>query len=161
MSPEAYRFATVQGDKVQWLMRRNCSVTPRQLCWMYVSLSGVSLSIAAVFWWQGATLVMPFAWMELLAVGVAFLVYARHAADGEKIVLENTTLVVELERAGRLQRSEFARDWVRVEPKNVKESLVVLSGQGRSVSVGRFLRPELRSALAKEIRAALSARGLG
>lgn len=161
MSSQTYRFATVQGDKVQWFMRRNCSVTPRQLCWMYASLSGVSLGIAGAFWWQGATLVMPFAWVELLAVGVAFLIYARHAADGEKIVLGNTTLVIELERAGRLQRSEFARDWVRVESGDVKESLVVLSGQGRSVCVGRFLRPEMRSALAKEIRAALSARGLG
>ena len=138
-------------------MRRNCSVTPRQLCWMYVSLCSVSLGIAVAFWWQGATLVMPFAWIELLAVGVAFLVYARHAADGERIVLENATLVVELERAGRLQRSEFARDWVRVEPKSAKESLIVVTGQGRSVSVGRFLRPELRSALAREIRAALRA----
>ena len=105
-------------------------MTPRQLCWMYALLSGVSLGISAVFWWQGATLVMPFAWVELLALGVAFVVYARHAADGEKIVLENATLVIELERAGRLQRSEFARDWVRVESTSAKESLLWCRGKG-------------------------------
>jgi uncharacterized membrane protein len=157
VSSQAFSVATVQGEKVQWFLKRNCSVTPRQLCWMYASLTVVSLGISAAFWWRGATLVMPFAWLELLAVGVAFVMYARHAADGERIVLENATLVVELERAGRLQRSEFSRDWVRVEPQNVSGSLVVVSGHGRSVSVGRYLRPELRPVLAKEIRAALRA----
>jgi uncharacterized membrane protein len=44
---------------------------------------------------------------------------------------------------------------VRVEPKDDDRSLIELSGQGRRVQVGRFLRPELRPALAKEIRQAL------
>jgi uncharacterized membrane protein len=34
-------------------------------------------------------------------------------------------------------------------------SLVELSGQGRQVRVGRYLRPELRTPLAREIRCAL------
>lgn len=45
----------------------------------------VSLGIATFFWFQGTTLVMPFAWLELVVVGSAFMVYARHARDGEKI----------------------------------------------------------------------------
>ena len=115
----------------------------------------VSLGIATFFWFQGATLIMPFAWAELLAVGAAFLVYARHARDGEKISLEGGQLVVELETAGRLQRAEFNREWVRVEPKDGDGSLIEVSGQGRSIRVGRHLRPELRPALAREIRFAL------
>ena len=98
---------------------------------------------------------MPFAWAELLAVGTAFLVYARHARDGEKISLQGTRLVVELQTAGRLERAEFNREWVRVEPTGGDGSLIEVSGQGRSVSVGRHLRPELRPALAREIRLAL------
>ena len=140
---------------VQWLLRRNCSVTPSQLLGLFVSLSVVSLGIATFFWFQGATLIMPFAWAELLAVGAAFLVYARHARDGEKISLEGGQLVVELETAGRLQRAEFNREWVRVEPKDGDGSLIEVSGQGRSIRVGRHLRPELRPALAREIRFAL------
>ena len=140
---------------VQWLLRRNCSVTPSQLLGLFVSLSVVSLGIATFFWFQGATLIMPFAWAELLAVGAAFLVYARHARDGEKISLEGGQLVVDLETAGRLQRAEFNREWVRVEPKDGDGSLIEVSGQGRSIRVGRQLRPELRPALAREIRFAL------
>ena len=140
---------------VQWLLKRNCSVTPSQLLGLFLSLSVVSLGIATFFWFQGATLIMPFAWAELLAVGVAFLIYARHARDGEKISLEGGQLVVELETAGRLQRAEFNREWVRVEPKDGDGSLIEVSGQGRSIRVGRHLRPELRPALAREIRFAL------
>ena len=72
--------------------------------WIYGSLCLVSLSIGSVFWIWGAKLVMPFVGLELVAVGLAFLVYARHATDGEHISLEGGRLVVELENAGRLQR---------------------------------------------------------
>ena len=157
----AFRFATApQSDQpshqsVQWLLKRNCSVTPVQLLALFASLSVVSLGIATFFWVQGATLVMPFAWAELIAVGIAFTIYARHARDGEKISLQGGQLVVELETAGRLERAEFNREWVRVEPKNGDGSLIEVSGQGRSVRVGRHVRPELRPALAREIRFAL------
>ena len=98
---------------------------------------------------------MPFAWAELAAVAVAFIVYGRHATDGEKIYLQGSQLVVELSTAGRLHRAEFNREWVRVEPKDGDGSLIEVSGQGRLVRVGRHVRPELRPALAREIRFAL------
>ena len=100
-------------------------------------------------------MVMTFTLMEMLAVGAAFLLYSRHAADTEKIVLQDGQLVVELETAGRTQRAEFNREWVRVEPKYGDGSLIEVSGQGQSVRVGRHMRPELRSMLAREIRFAL------
>jgi uncharacterized membrane protein len=155
------RFGTfsAQGDhnaeQVQWQLKPNCSVTPAQLIQFYVSLCVVSLGIAGFFWLQGAGMVLLFAGLELVAVGVALMVYARHARDGEKIFLQGSQLVVELETAGRVVRAEFVRDWVRVEPKSGDGSLIEVSGQGRSVVVGRYLRPELRPALAREIRLAL------
>jgi uncharacterized membrane protein len=150
-----YRFATVQGQAIHWFLGRNCSVTPAQLGWMYASLCVVTLGIGTFFWFQGAVLVLPFAWLELAAVGAAFVAYARHAADREHILLKGRRLVVELENGGQLQRAEFDRDWVRVEPAADDRSLIEVSGQGRRVSVGRFVRPELRPVLAREIRRAL------
>lgn len=155
MSNLVFRFATIQGQNIHWFLKRNCSVSPAQLAWVYLSLCVVSLGIGVVFWFQGATLVMPFAWVELLVVGVSFRVYARHATDGEKISLQGAQLVVELESAGKLERAEFNREWVRVEPRTDDRSLIEVSGQGRTVQVGRYVRPELRPALAREIRMAL------
>jgi uncharacterized membrane protein len=155
VSNPVFRFATVQGQNIHWFLKRNCSVTPAQLGWLYASLCVLSLGIAFFFWFQGAVLILPFTGLELAAVGAAFLAYARHAADGETISLQGRQLVVELENAGHLQRAEFDREWVRVEPSADDRSLIELSARGRRVSVGRYLRPELRPELAREIRSAL------
>lgn len=155
MSTLVFRFATVSGQDIHWFLKRNCSVSPAQLGWLYLSLCVLSMAIAGAFWLRGAKLILPFAWVELMLVGVAFLVYARHATDGERISLSDKRLVVELENAGRLERAEFDRDWVRIEPRAEDTSLIEVSGRGRSVQVGRYVRPELRPALAREIRMAL------
>jgi uncharacterized membrane protein len=163
MQPPAsgYRFATSSKPGphgqlgVQWLLKRNCCLSPTQLWRFYASLCVVSLGIASFFWSIGATMVMPFAWLELAAVGAALLVYARHAGDGEKIILGDGRLVIELETAGRTQRAEFNALWVRVEPGAGDGSLIEVFGQGRSVVIGRHVRPEWRPALAREIRSAL------
>lgn len=140
---------------MRWLLRRNCSITPSQMLVFFATLSVVSLSVATVCWMQGATLVMPFAWLELLAVGVALLVYSRHATDSESIQLQPGRLTVEHACGRRIERAEFVPSWVRVEPEHGDNSLIELSGQGQRISVGRFVRPELRRQLANELRWAL------
>jgi uncharacterized membrane protein len=122
---------------------------------VYASLCVVSLGISGFFWFQGATLVLPFAMLEVVALGVAFVLYARHATDGERIFLRDGRLLVELECGGKLERAEFSGRWVRVEPGAYDQSLIELTGQGKMVRVGRFIRPELRPVLAREIRQAL------
>ena len=155
MSNPAFRFARVSGQSIDWMLKRNCSVTPSQLGWAYGALCVTSLGIGAWFWAMGARFVLGFAWIELMAVGLAFFAYARHAGDGETISLRGSRLVVETALGGRHQRAEFSRDWVRVEPQVGDTSLIEVSGQGRKVKVGRYVRPELRPALAHEIRTAL------
>jgi uncharacterized membrane protein len=140
---------------LQWRLLRNCSITPRQLGAVYVSLCLVSLAIAVGFFAQGATLVLAFAGVELLAVGAALLVFARHAADHETMTLLGRSLQVEQCSGSRVLRTEFAADWLTIEPAAGQGSLVELSGRGQSVRVGRFLRPELRGAFARELRLAV------
>ncbi|MDZ4188445.1 MAG: DUF2244 domain-containing protein [Hydrogenophaga sp.] len=152
---KAFRLATVSADGLQWTLRRNCSVTPAQLAMTFGALGTLSLVVAVFFWFQGAVLVLPFAVIELAALSAAFFVYARHAADSERVSLQGGHLIVELETAGNVMRSEFLREWVRIEPLTRGQLVEVRSG-GSSVQVGRFLRPELRPVLAREIRLALS-----
>ena len=155
------RFASescnpVSGEwSMQWRLKKNCSITPRQLFGVYVFLFVLSLGIAGAFWLKGATLVLPFAGAELLALGVAMLIYARHAADEEDIRLGRQSLTVVCTHGGRVERVEFEPAWVRVEPEHGDHSLIELSGQGRQIAVGRFVRPELRRQLADEFRWAL------
>jgi uncharacterized membrane protein len=140
-----------------WLfdLRRNVSITPRQLVAAYALLCSVSLVVAGGFWWQGVTVVGLFTGLELLAVGVALLVVARHAGDREVITLTGREMAVEQRVGPAVERMSFRAEWVRVEPVADDGSLVELSGEGRSVRVGRHVRPELRVALAQELRRAL------
>jgi uncharacterized membrane protein len=148
---------------LQWLLRPNCSITPRQLGMIYLSLCCVSLLIGVFFVLQGAPFVLAFAGIELAAVGVALLAYARHAGDRETLTLVGRSLQVEQCFGTRVRRAEFVADWLHVEPAAGQGSLVELSARGERLRVGRFLRPEQRSAFALELRRALrrATRGAG
>lgn len=140
---------------MQWVLRRNCSITPRQLLGFYLSLATVSLGIALGFWWAGATAVLAFAGFEVLMLGVALAVYARHATDCETITLAGGELAIEHRHGVAVDAACFRAEWVRVEPSAGDGSLLEVSGEGRRAQIGRYLRPEWRSQLAQEIRTAL------
>lgn len=140
---------------LQWVLKRNCSIAPRQLLAVYLSLCVVSLGVALGFWLQGATLILAFAGVELLLVGLALLVYARHAADRETVTLADREVAVEQCFGRQVAQAAFRAEWLCVEPAKAQGSLVELAGQGRRVRVGRFLRPEQRADFARELRHAL------
>jgi len=153
-NPDDYRLAQRRDDALHWSLRRHCAVTPSQLASVFVMLGTVSLVVAGVFWAQGAVLVMPFALLELLALGTAFVVHARHATDGESVVLCDGRLVVEFESAGVVRRCEFERERVRLHPSGRQVLIEVRSG-ARVVRIGRYLRSDLRPVLLHELRQAL------
>jgi uncharacterized membrane protein len=153
---QSYRFASHSPEGVVWLLKRNCSLTPRQCALAYGLLACVSLCVAGFFWWFGAVLVLPFAAMELVALALALWWYARHATDREHIRLEPKRLVVEWEHGGQVQRQELVREWVRVSPSLAAGGLVALTAGGQTLEVGRYVRPDLRPQLAREIRVALA-----
>ncbi len=79
------REVTLAGDAdapraLQWLLRRNCSITPGQLGAVYGSLCVVSLLIGGFFLVQGAPLVLAFAGLELL-LDRLYVAISRFAAD--------------------------------------------------------------------------------
>jgi uncharacterized membrane protein len=152
---EAWPSARHGHMALRWVLRRNCSLTPRQVFGAYLLLCLVSLLIAGGFSWWGATPVLAFAGVELLLAGLALLVYARHATDRETILLDGPALRVEHHCGRQVQAAEFRSAWVRVEPRHGEGSLVELTGEGQQARVGRYLRPELRSLLAQELRRAL------
>lgn len=154
-----WRFArelrTPGGVVLQWVLRRNCALAPRQFMASVLSVGAVSLAVATFFWFRGAVLVLPFAGLEVVALVAAALVHARHVGDRETLTLEAGSLRVEHLCGRRLACAAFRAASVRVEPQHGDASLVELSGQGRRACVGRYLQPQWRTALAQELRLAL------
>lgn len=154
---QSFRFATVTGQRIDWALPRHWPLSLAQAVAGYLLVSAGLLVIAALVWLPDMRRVAWFACLDVALAALAFAVVSRHATDRERISLQGSRLVVELETAGKLKRAEFDRRLVHVEPKTGDRSLITLSAQGRTVEVGRFLRPELRQALASEIRTALRA----
>lgn len=151
------RVDGLRGERsaLRWVLKRNCSISPRQLMVVYLSLCAVSVGLGLAFWSVGAPFVLAFAGLEVVLVGLALLVYARHAADRETLTLDDGQVEVEQCVGRRVQRASFRAEWLSVEPAKAQGSLVALAGQGRRVLVGRHLRPELRAAFAQELRQAV------
>lgn len=137
---------------LQWQLRRNCSIAPRQMLSAYALLCTLSLAVALFFWFTGVRVVLAFTGFELMVLGAAMLVFARHAGDRETLTLVGRALLVERAFGPRIVRTSFNADWLNVEPAAGQNSLVELVGQGQVMRVGRFLRPELRGEFARELR---------
>jgi uncharacterized membrane protein len=104
-------------------------------------------------------MVVPFTVIELSVLGIALLIYARHARDYEKITLQDSELIVELSVGYKNTVTQWNALWIRVnEPESLydrKKNLVVLESGDQAISIGQFILAEKRHDLAKEIRQAL------
>lgn len=144
-----------ESPRKHWLMKRNCSLSPRQVGWFYLSIVILSFAIASFFAWQGAWMVLPFSGLEVAILGWALLYYARHASDYEHVWLEDGVLMIEQVSANRRVCHVLNPLWVSVEPgvprgEPFREQVVLRSG-GRVVQVGRFLDSAGRRKLADEL----------
>lgn len=159
-SPWRFGCEIDDGRGLRWVLGRNGALGPRRHLGAWFLSGALALGVTLFLWWQGTAMAAAFAAGELALLGTALVVCARHAADREMLTLADGALVVEHRRGARTERAEFRAAWVRVEPARAQGSLVELSGEGRQMRVGRYLRPELRLQLAQELRRALRTVGL-
>ena len=95
-------------------LKRNCSISPAGLAGVFAALACVVVAIGAGFAVAGAWLVLPFAGLEVLLLGWAYVVYARRAADYERIELDSGRLTVEVGEAQKTWRYEMDARRARV-----------------------------------------------
>ena len=135
------------------LLKRNCSISPWGMMRVFALLALASLGIAAGFALAGAWLILPFAGLEVLALGAAFIVNARHATDFERIEVSGGRLTVEVGEADRVARYELdpRAAKLRLEKNEGYGARVLLRAQGRDVEVGRHLDAEARVEFAAEL----------
>jgi uncharacterized membrane protein len=131
------------------ILKRNCSISPAGLAGVFVALAVVVLAIGTGFAIAGAWLVLPFAGLEVLLLMAAYLLYARRAADYERIELDSGCLTVEVAEAQRTSRYQMEARRARVCVENER---VVLRGAREELELGRHLDAESRAAFAAELQ---------
>ena len=134
-----------------WILKKNCSISPRQLAKAYLALCGASFMVASYFAWHGAWLIMVFAVLEMAAVAAAFLYFGRHATDRECIALNEAELVVELVQAEKISQFRLDPSRTRVALPAAGHGLIGLEGSAGRVEVGRFLTERKRREFAREL----------
>ena len=140
---------------MQWLFKKNCSFTPKQVGIFYLAQSTLSLIVASFFLYQGVWLILPFTLLELAVLAIALLIYARHATDYEKIDIRQGELLVETSNAGKVMQFVFNPSWVRVDSVLNSQKLISINYQGQVLEVGRFIHVSLRKNFLVEFAQAL------
>ncbi|WP_192804920.1 DUF2244 domain-containing protein [Noviherbaspirillum aerium] len=139
----------------EWVLKRNCSLTPFQFGVAYLLLCVVTFLWAGMLALSGAPQIIAFAVIELLLAGGAFLHHAMHAADSDRIVLDERHLLIERVRAGEVDAVRLERGMTRVIPPQRAHDLIQLEASGVKVGVGRLIPDRERQQLSRELRSRL------
>jgi uncharacterized membrane protein len=139
----------------EWLLKRNCSLSPRQLGYAYALLCLLSLSVATPFATLGLWFVPCFACVELGGVALALLHYSRHATDAERIALTEEALVIDRVEAGRHSQLRIDPRWARVRIPDSGPILIAIEARGLRVEVGSFVSEHVRRRVAMELQGQL------
>ena len=131
------------------ILKRNCSISPAGLAGVFAALALTAVAIGVGFAVAGAWLVLPFAGLEVLLLGAAYVMWARHAADYERIVLDAGRLTVEVAQAQTTLRYEIEARRARV---CLEGHRVLLRGAGNELELGRHLDAHTRAKFAAELQ---------
>jgi uncharacterized membrane protein len=157
MIPENSSSAKAPGStSSRWVFRRNCSLSPKQLIQWYLSLCVITLVIATGFLLAGFWIVLPFAGIELLLVGTAFVIYARHATDYEMIELQPNQLTLVMADGTKLTQLEWSPQWAKLSYNGKYKAPLLFSHKGQQVKIGKFIAEKDKSALHRELKVALA-----
>lgn len=138
---------------LRWELRRNCRLRPAQLAAWCAVPCAVSLLIGIVFALMGYPMFLAFAGLETVVVALAFVVYARHAADHATLTLrEDGELEIAEVRGTSLQTTRLPTAWVTVK---ADERGLSLASRGTTVHLSGYATRTVCESLERDLRAAL------
>jgi uncharacterized membrane protein len=150
------------GSDGRWIIRPNQSLSWRGVLRVYAAVALCLLAISVGLALRGFWPVLPFAGLELLALGWAFYLCIARSQWCEVVSIDASTVRVEKGRRRPEVRWECPSFWARVQletsPIAWYPSRLLIAYQGRRVEIGGFLTESERAALASALRRDLRAR---
>jgi uncharacterized membrane protein len=134
----------------------NCSLKPAGALLFFVSTCLFCLGFALFFVFQGFWPVLPFAALEMLALGLALNASMRRGKYTQTVLITESQISLVTRSRRGAQKQEFARHWAKVRlrspPRRHGTSLLTIESHGRAFEVGSFLTEEDRCLLADRLR---------
>lgn len=134
-----------------WLMKRNCSFSPKQVGLFYLSIVSFSLLVAGYFLLIGVWMIIIFTTIEILALTIALYVYSRHALDYEKITIVGKQLLVERSWGGKVELTEFNTVWTKLIHKKDGGRDLVLVSSAKELPIGYFVLANQQEQFEKDL----------
>jgi uncharacterized membrane protein len=111
-----------------------------------------SLLIAAYFLIQGVWMVLLFTMIELSALGIALIIYARHALDYESIAINGSAITVEKSIGGKMERHEFNAKWMQLKQEEDGKRLIRIEQSNKELPIGIFVPLDARTQFFNDLR---------
>lgn len=139
----------------EFFLKRNCSISPVQLAIIFSFLAAISVVIGVIFYSLGATLILPFSFVEVFALITAYFYNALHANDFERLRIDSKHVYFESQYGRSFREENFLKSLTRVLPSERNELINLSHGQ-RNIHFGKNIHARLRPSLAIEIRRVLA-----
>jgi uncharacterized membrane protein len=137
-------------------LQPNCSLKPAGAMLLFVSTCLFSMGFALFFVVRGFWPVLPFAALEMLALGLALQASMRRGNYSQTVLITDSQISVVTRSRHGAQKQEFARHWAKVRlrspPRRHGTSQLTIESRGRVYEVGSFLTEEDRCRLAERLR---------
>lgn len=136
------------------------SLTRRQARRVVVAVGCATAALSVPFYAMGAWPVVGFLGLDVVAIAGAFALSFRSARAYEDLLVTPFELfVAKVSAKGARREWRFNPVWVRLVRREHEEfglQRLSLASRGRNVEVGRFLGPDARSDLARDLSRALA-----
>jgi uncharacterized membrane protein len=136
----------------------NASLSDRQALGFFAVVCLTCLGIASVFAARGLWPVLPFAGLEVIAVGAALAVAMRRNRYREVVRFEGDRIRVEFGMVGEGLRSScewprhLTRVWLAFGPHASSPSRLVMACGGQQLTIGHCLTDAERATLARRLK---------
>ena len=114
----------------------------------------ISIVIGIIFYFFGATLILPFSFLEVFALVAAYFYNALHANDYERLRVDSQNVYFESKFGLKYREENFLKSLARILPSD-HHNLINLSQGQRNIHFGKHIHTRLRSLLEIEIKQAL------
>ena len=139
-----------------FMVMPNRAMLWQHIMMIYLLISGVTISIAFGFFTQGLTLILPFAGLELLALGVVLYISAWRSNIKEVVNVTEEKIRIEIGRNAPEKTYELDKAWAKVVLErswnNWYPSRLLLRSHGRQIEIGKFLNEQERQCLGAELK---------
>ena len=146
-------------DAGRFLLRPNCSLSWRDALRFYIGMVIVTFGIAIAFAVQGAWLILPFAGLEMLVLGMALYVVSCRGTSWQAISIDQDSIDIIDHGFRHEQQQSFQRAWAKVVFKRAlikgHPSRLFIRSHGRAVEIGGYLNESEKKHLAHQLNRAM------